>query len=116
MAVSVFANRPRARPPHRDSDPRRRAAIGHKRAYEDASKTSRYRPLNLARTGLRGPVSDAECRIHSHNTTNPAEAGPVLARNQLPLAAREGETGEAEAEKREGGRFGNRGGPADKTS
>jgi hypothetical protein len=31
-------------------------------------------------------------------TTGPAPAGPVLARNRLLLAAREAETGEAEAE------------------
>ena len=32
VPVSVFANRPRMRLPHRDSDPRRRAAIGQKRS------------------------------------------------------------------------------------
>ena len=41
-------------------------------------------------------------------TTSPAGAGPVLARNQLRLAARESESGEAEGEKRESGGFGDR--------
>ena len=39
-------------------------------------------------------------------TANPAEAGSVLARNRLLLAAREAETGEAEAEKGKRGWFG----------
>jgi len=35
-------------------------AFGHKRAYDGGSKISRYRALNLARGGLREPVSDNE--------------------------------------------------------
>jgi hypothetical protein len=41
---------------------------------------------------------------HYHD---PADAGDVLARNQLLLAAREAESGEADAEKGEGGRLRN---------
>jgi len=54
MPVSVFANRPRARLPHRDSDPRRRAAIG-RQTVSVAAKISRERSFAPAhRSGGRG--------------------------------------------------------------
>ena len=45
MPVSVFANRPRARLPHRDSDPRRRAAVGQLLPFAAVTESSAKRPL-----------------------------------------------------------------------
>jgi hypothetical protein len=55
------------------------------------------------RKNMRGFSTKTDAR-----TTNPAEAGPVLAPNHLLLAARETESGKANAEKRERGGFGDR--------
>jgi len=61
--------------------------------------------IELGAYWIREPIGDAECGIHPRKTTDPAGAGPVLARNRLLLATRETDSGETEADERERGGF-----------
>ena len=61
--------------------------------------------IELGAYWIREPISDAECGIHPHKTTDPAGAGPVRSLSRLLLAARETEAGKAEADERERGGF-----------
>src|ERR1700692_19706 len=82
--------------------------------------STRNRPTGGSKADLRlglgvylyGVTSRDTARIDRRrhvtpHTTSPAGAGPLLAVNQLPLAARETETGKADAQKCERGGFRN---------
>jgi hypothetical protein len=53
--------------------------------------------IELGAYWIREPISDAERGIHPHKTTDPAGARPVRSLSRLLLAAREAETGKANA-------------------